>query len=63
MRQYHIGLNVYPTFGLVEGLDWRWTLVARNGRIIDASSEGFTRKGDALRNFRAVRKAMQEVTL
>ena len=63
MRQYHIGLDVYDTLDRAGKKDWRWALVARNGRIIDASSEGFTRKGDAMRNFRAVRKAMMEVTL
>jgi len=29
---------------------WRWRVVGRNGRIVAASSEAFTRKYDAKRN-------------
>ncbi len=35
--------------------EWRWRLVGRNGRTIGASSEGFLRRGKAIRN--AVRLA------
>jgi uncharacterized protein YegP (UPF0339 family) len=34
--------------------EWRWTLEASNGRILDASSEGFSSKSNAKRNFRMV---------
>lgn len=30
---------------------WRWRRLARNGRIVSASSESFTRRHDAKRNF------------
>jgi hypothetical protein len=30
---------------------WRWSVVARNGRVVDASSQGFTRKWSARRNY------------
>ena len=30
--------------------DWRWKIVARNGKIIDSSSEGFKTKRTAIRN-------------
>ena len=29
---------------------WRWKLVARNGRIVDASSQGYIRKIDCINN-------------
>lgn len=30
--------------------EWRWTLTASNGRIIDASSEGFDRRKTSVDN-------------
>lgn len=35
--------------------DWRWRMVAKNGRIIGASTEGYVRLGDAKANLQAVR--------
>jgi len=29
---------------------WRWTLKARNGRIIGASTQGYKNKSDCLKN-------------
>jgi len=29
--------------------EWRWRLVAANGRIVADSAEGYTRAGDAVR--------------
>lgn len=37
--------------------EWRWTLWSANGKIIDSSNEGFTRKWSAKRNFKRVQKA------
>jgi len=31
--------------------EWRWRLVARNGRIVACSSEGYKKRIDAKRNF------------
>lgn len=40
--------------------EWRWQLRARNGEIIAASTEGFTRKWSAKRNYRLIQKAADE---
>lgn len=37
--------------------DWRWHLKHSNGRILAASSEGFSNRPGAQRNFRRVQKA------
>ena len=34
--------------------DWRWTLYARNGSVVGASSEGYKTKAKAVANFAAV---------
>ena len=34
--------------------DWRWTLYARNGNVVGASSEGYKTKAKAVANFAAV---------
>jgi hypothetical protein len=39
--------------------DWRWRVRARNGEIV-ASGEGYTRKEDAVRGFKAAAMAMLE---
>lgn len=44
------------TLKAAPGADWRWRL-ARNGEIL-ASGEGFTRKADAERAVRAVKRAV-----
>ena len=31
------------------GVEWRWRLVAANGRIVADSAEGYTREADAVR--------------
>ena len=41
--------------------EWRWTITASNGRIIDASSESFKRKRTAERNLDLVRAALAPV--
>lgn len=38
--------------------EFRWRLVARNGEVVAASSEGFTRKWSAKRNAKAVRRRL-----
>lgn len=39
--------------------EWRWRVVATNGEIIGASSEGFANKGGAHRNARLLRDQLQ----
>ena len=34
--------------------EWRWTLYARNGNVVGASSEGYKTKAKAVANFAAV---------
>lgn len=41
---------------------WRWQLKAANGVIIDASTQGYTRRTSAKRNFELVRQTMIELT-
>lgn len=36
----------------------RWRLTAGNGKVIDASSEGFSSKSMARKNFRLVKEAV-----
>jgi hypothetical protein len=42
---------------------WRWRLVARNGRIVAASSEGFTTRRDAERNFLRMMRMLRDPRL
>lgn len=49
------GLTIYKG---VDG-DWRWRLVASNGRIIAASSEGYRRRRAARDNLAAIRRALR----
>jgi uncharacterized protein YegP (UPF0339 family) len=44
------------TLRLKKGADdrWRWQWMADNNRVIDSSSQGFTRKWSAKRNARLV---------
>jgi len=39
--------------------EWRWRVTASNGEIIGASSEGYVRKIDAVKNVAALRGALQ----
>lgn len=53
-----------PTVELYSaGGEHRWRLKHGNGRILAASSEGFSRKDGARRNFRRTRAAMNQVAL
>ena len=38
--------------------EWRWNIVARNGRIIGASTEGFKRRKTAEKNLELLRDAL-----
>lgn len=29
---------------------WRWRIIARNGRIVEASSQGYVNKSDCIKN-------------
>lgn len=40
--------------------DWRWRLQGANGRIVADSAEGYTRRGDCLRAWRAVAGLVSE---
>lgn len=48
------------TIGIYQGNDdqWYWRLTALNGEVV-AQGEGYTRKGDAVRGWSAVRRAAQ----
>lgn len=41
---------------------WRWKLTASNGRILDASTEGFHNKKDCIDNAKKTGKALVELT-
>ena len=41
---------------------WRWRLIASNGKILDASSEGFCNKEDCIANARKTGWALVEQT-
>lgn len=40
--------------------EWRWRVVAENGEIVGASSEGFSDKRGARRNLSALARAISE---
>lgn len=58
-------MNKTPTVEFYEDRSYshRWNLKHGNGKILAASSEGFKSKGNAKRNFKAVRDAMAKVVL
>ncbi len=41
---------------------WYWRMLARNGRILDASSQGFSSKQACLNNFERVRVAFKRLS-
>lgn len=41
---------VFWVFDQKPGREWRWTLFARNGKVLGASSEGFKRRSACLLN-------------
>ena len=43
--------------------EWRWRLVARNGRVIADSGEGYTRETDAVRAAQHVMKIAGHASL
>lgn len=45
-----------------EAGEWRWRLVAANGEPL-ATSEGYTRKGDAIRAVGDLREAVSEAAV
>lgn len=42
---------------------WRWRLLAKNGKIVADSSESYTRMSDAVRAAATVKKAVRELVL
>lgn len=38
--------------------DWRWRVLAANGRVVADSAEGYRRRGAALRGFEITRSAL-----
>lgn len=42
------------------GDGWRWRLKARNGRIIDQSSEGYTTRSKCVDGFHRLEKAVKQ---
>ena len=45
-------LEIYRVAAAFSSQMWRWRVTARNGRIVAASSEGFSRASGAKRNLR-----------
>ncbi|MFC3957488.1 HVO_2922 family protein [Halovivax cerinus] len=43
--------------------EWRWRLVARNGRIIADSGEGYTSKQGAERGIESVKRSAADATV
>lgn len=41
--------------------EWRWRLVAANGKIVADSGEGYDTKGNALRGFERFRELAAEI--
>lgn len=52
-------VEFYQTFGIF-GQCWRWRMIARNGRIIAASSESFSSLSAAKRNLKLVAGSFAE---
>ena len=46
-----MGLVATPVYYKDDSCHWRWQVNARNGEIIDASSEGFSSKTNAVKNY------------
>jgi len=51
MAKYKTGWTIYKSRSLYNP-GWRWRFVARNGNIIAASSESYTRRANCVRNAR-----------
>lgn len=47
-------LTFHRTLTPIRANRWRWRLVAANGRVVAASSEGYANRADAERNARLV---------
>lgn len=45
------------------GDDWRWRVVARNGKIVAASSEGFKTRYGAKRNLKATLRMLTKLVV
>lgn len=43
--------------------EWRWQLVARNGRIVAESGEGYTRAADCLHAILTFRREVREAPI
>ena len=40
--------------------EWRWKIVAENGNILSAATEGYANRSDAERSLEATREALNE---
>lgn len=45
------------------GREWRWRVVARNGKIVAASSEGFATRYGAKRNLKSTLRHLTKLVL
>lgn len=43
--------------------DWRWRVVARNGKIVASSSEGFNTRYGAKRNLKATLRYLSDLVV
>lgn len=50
------GLTIYRD----DAGDWRWRLVAKNGKVSGASTEGYRRRRSVEANLRAVRAGLAQ---
>lgn len=39
--------------------DWRWTITAKNGKIIAASTEGYKRKRSVIANLKSIGESLE----
>jgi uncharacterized protein YegP (UPF0339 family) len=54
MAKGKTGFQVYQD----RGKQWRWRVVARNGRLVADSGEGYRRRASALNGARTARRAL-----
>lgn len=50
---------MYTEFYEDEASEWRWRLVANNGKIIADSAEGYASKSNVMRAWRRVLRALR----
>lgn len=51
-RRAWVGLD--KALAYAHGMEWRWTITAANGITVGSSTEGYSRRIDAVRNLEAI---------